>query len=159
MPSLPVDAFGLGGAANGLGGVSGGMPVQTPEMAQLLAANLGNAGMGGVGGGAYGANNGQPQSMAEVYQAAYTAAFYAQQQQLQNLMRMQQVPGLMAQNLSPQQLQQFAGLDGGMGGLGGNDGGHGGGRMNGRDDRSRVGRTMGRNRSGDRGDSSGVGSQ
>ena len=68
------------------------MPVQTPEMAQLLAANLGNAGMGGVGGGAYGANNGQPQSMAEVYQAAYTAAFYAQQQQLQNLAPQPQQP-------------------------------------------------------------------
>ena len=80
--------------------------------------------------------------MAEVYQAAYAAAFYAQQQQLQNLMRMQQqVPGLMHQNLAAQQLQQFSGLDGGM--AGGDNGGYGS-RMSGRDDRSRVGRTMGR---------------
>ena len=104
----------------------------------------------------YGAN-GQPQSMAEVYQAAYAAAFYAQQQQLQNLMRMQQqVPGLMHQNLAAQQLQQFSGLDGGM--AGGDNGGYGS-RMSGRDDRSRVGRTMGRSRAGDRGDRNGGGSQ
>jgi len=152
-PSMAgMDAFGMGTGV-GLGGIPGGMPVQTPEMAQLLAANLG----GGLGGGAgYGAN-GQPQSMAEVYQAAYAAAFYAQQQQLQNLMRMQQqVPGLMHQNLAAQQLQQFAGLDGGM--AGGDNGGYGS-RMSGRDDRSRVGRTMGRSRAGDRGDRNGGGSQ
>ena len=135
----------------GLGGM--GAPAPTPEMAQLLAANL-NAGGMGVNGAGYGAN-GQPQSMAEVYQAAYAAAFYAQQQQLQSLMRMQQVPGLLHPNaLAQQQLQQFAGLDGGMSGMGGGDGGYGS-RMNGRDDRSRVGRTMGRNRSGDRGDRGG----
>jgi hypothetical protein len=153
MPGMaPFDVSGAG-----LAGMGMGMP--TPDMSQLLASNFNGGGMGnhgggmGIHGGGYGAN-GQPQTMAEVYQAAYAAAFYAQQQQLQSLMRMQQVPGLLHPNaLNPQQHQQYGGLDGGMNGMGG-DGGYGS-RMNGRDDRSRVGRTMGRNRSNDRGDRGG----
>ena len=102
-----------------------------------LAAGAANAqqGMGMMNGGP--AGRGGQQGMAEVYQAAYAAAFYAQQQQLQQLLRLQAqaganggglnqaalaaaAAGLLGQPpLNPAALQQL-GID--VGGAGGMDG-------------------------------------
>ena len=77
MPGTQQAALAAAMAANGGGmGSFGSMG----DMAQMQMGGAPNAGMGAAQ---------HPPEMAEVYQAAYAAAFYAQQQQLQQLLRLQ----------------------------------------------------------------------